>query len=332
MVSIKDIAKKCGVSVATVSKALNNQSDVSAATKTKIQKVAAEMGYSVNVAARALRTNRTYNLGVLFADDRAGLSHEYFSLILESFQREAERRGYDLTLINHAIAGQKTTYLKHAEYRNLDGVAIITADFSDPEIVELAESKLPVVTIDHIFDRCPGVLSDNSRGVEALVRYIHSMGHRKIAYIHGDWTNVTSERVSGFYKATRQLGLDIPEHYVVRGKYHDIEASAEATKILLDLEDRPTCIIYPDDYSYIGGLNEITSRGMTVGNEISAAGYDGINLAKFMNLTTYEQNTSDLGKLAASKLIRIIEKPDRIPEHVIVTGKLIEGKTVRKLL
>ena len=137
MVSIKDIAKECKVSVATVSKALNDQSDISAATKEKVKKAAARLGYTTNVAARALKTNKTYNIGILFADDRAGLSHEYFSIILENIQREAEKYGYDITFINRSIAGKVTTYLKHVEYRNLDGCIIISADFSDPEIIVL---------------------------------------------------------------------------------------------------------------------------------------------------------------------------------------------------
>ena len=109
MVSIKDIAKKCNVSVATVSKALNDQADISEATKEKIRRVAKSMGYATNVSARALKTNRTYNLGVLFGDERSGLSHEYFSMILESMRKEAEKYGYDITFINRAVAGKPVT-------------------------------------------------------------------------------------------------------------------------------------------------------------------------------------------------------------------------------
>ena len=115
MISIKDIAKKAGVSVATVSKALNDQSDISEATKKKIRMIAEEMGYTVNVSARALKTNRTYNIGVLFANEQVNLSHEYFSMILASFQKELEKYGYDITFINHTIAGSQTTYLKHVD-------------------------------------------------------------------------------------------------------------------------------------------------------------------------------------------------------------------------
>ena len=101
MASLKDISKICGVSVATVSKALNDHKDIGEETKATIKRVAKEMGYSPNLSARALKTNRTYGIGVLFADEaRSGLTHDYFSSVLDSFKRTAEKSGYDITFIN----------------------------------------------------------------------------------------------------------------------------------------------------------------------------------------------------------------------------------------
>lgn len=101
MASLKDISKICGVSVATVSKALNDHKDIGEETKANIRRVAKEMGYSPNLSARALKTNRTYGIGVLFADEaRSGLTHDYFSSVLDSFKRTAEKSGYDITFIN----------------------------------------------------------------------------------------------------------------------------------------------------------------------------------------------------------------------------------------
>ena len=121
------------MSVATVSKALNNQSDISEKTKARIQKVAKEMGYYPNSAAKALKTNRTWNLGVLFADEaQSGLTHDYFANVLDSFKRTAEQRGYDITFINCCKTREnKMTYLEHTKYRGFDGVVIACIDFSD---------------------------------------------------------------------------------------------------------------------------------------------------------------------------------------------------------
>ena len=169
MPSLKDLAKECGVSVATVSKALNDQPDISPATRERVRAAAHRMGYLPNAAARALKTNRTYNLGVLFVDERqSGLTHEYFSAVLDSFKVEAEKRGYDITFINHS--GKSMSYLEHCRYRNVDGVVIACVNFYDPQVVELVNSEVPVVTIDHVFNNRMAVLSDNVAGLKALVR------------------------------------------------------------------------------------------------------------------------------------------------------------------
>lgn len=187
MPSLKDLAKECGVSVATVSKALNDQPDISPATRERIRAAAHRMGYLPNAAARSLKTNRTYNLGVLFVDERqSGLTHEYFSAVLDSFKVEAEKHGYDITFINHNISGKSMSYLEHCRYRNVDGVVIACVNFYEPQVVELVNSEVPVVTIDHVFNNRMAILSDNVFGLKALVRQAWACGHRRIAFIHGE--------------------------------------------------------------------------------------------------------------------------------------------------
>ena len=119
MVSLKDIANMCGVSVATVSKALNDQPDVGQETRDKIKALADELGYFTNSAARALKTNRTHNIGVLFVDEgHRGLTHEFFAALLNSFKAEAEHCGYDITFINNRnVGGKPMSYLQHCLYR-----------------------------------------------------------------------------------------------------------------------------------------------------------------------------------------------------------------------
>lgn len=333
MVSMKDIALRCGVSVATVSKALNGQRDIGEETRTRIEQAAKEMGYMTNAAARALKTNRSYHLGVLFVDERrSGLGHEYFSTMLESFKVEAENRGYDITFINHNVGGKRSTYLQHCLYRGVDGVIIACVDFNDAQVRELVDSGIPLVTIDHVFDNRLAVISDNVSGLDALVRYIHGKGHRKIAFLHGENTTVTRRRLTGFYRTCEALGLQIPEEYVRECVYHDPDRCAAATRELLELPDRPTCIIFPDDFSYIGGLNVLNEYGLRVPEDISTAGYDGIHLAKVLNLTTYSQNTDEIGKLAADRLIRLIEHPKTTEiDRLLVSGRLLEGATVKDI-
>ena len=335
MASIKDIAKACGVSVATVSKALNGHNDISQATKEKVREAARQIGYMPNSAARALKTNRTYNIGVLFVDERrSGLAHEYFSAVLESLKVEAEANGYDITFINRNVGKKATTYLQHCQYRGVDGVVIACVDFNDPQVLELVNSRLPVVTIDHVFNNRAAVVSDNVRGMEELVRYVYAKGHRRIAFIHGERTTVTENRLTGFYRACDALGLEIPEEYVREGVYHDPDRCAELTRELLQLSEPPTCILMPDDFSSIGGGNAIRRMDLRFPEDVSAAGYDGIQLASVTNpaMTTYRQDTAALGKTAAAKLIELIEKPrTALVDRILIPGKLVEGCSVRAI-
>ena len=339
MVSMKDIAKKCGVSVATVSKALNGQKDIGEETRKKICAAAEEMGYMASSVARALKTNRSFNLGMLLVDERrSGLGHEYFSTIIEGFKAEAESHGYDVTFINSHVGNQPTSYVKHCRYRALDGVLVACVNFEDPRIQELAAGNIPLVTIDYCFDGHTAILSDNKSGVDALVRYAYEKGHRKIAFLHGENTAVTRNRLAGFHQACQELGLTIPEEYIIPCVYHDPDLCEKATWKLLHLANPPTCILFSDDFSFIGGHNAIISSGYSLpwgyitGKKISAIGYDGINLARMMRLTTYTQNAYIIGKTAAERLIHRIEHPeDAAPEQIVISGELMEGSTVQDI-
>lgn len=136
MISLKDIAAACNVSVATVSKALNDQHDVSVKTKELVRQKAKELGYFPNSAAKMLKTNESRNIGVLFVDEtQSGLTHDYFNHVLDSFKRGIEKYDYDLTLINCSKGqSQQMTYLERARYRGFDGIAIACIDFQDPEV------------------------------------------------------------------------------------------------------------------------------------------------------------------------------------------------------
>jgi len=336
MVSMKDISIACGVSIATVSKALNDHNDIGEETKAHIKEVARKLGYQPNSLARALKTNRSYNLGVLFVDEaRSGLTHDYFSYVLDSFKKTVEEKGYDITFINCSKSGEsQMSYLQRCRYRGFDGVIVACVDFYDSEVVELVQSEIPVVTIDHLFHNCAAIVSDNVSGMRDLLTYIYQQGHRKVAYIHGIASAVTQSRLSSFYRTAEMLGLEVPDEYIREAAYRDTKMAGKRTEELLDLPNPPTCIIYPDDFSCFGGINVISERGLRIPEDISVAGYDGIRLARHIEptITTIRQDTERLGRLAAVKLIDLIEKPKTtIVDQTIVTGSLYMGKSVGKI-
>ena len=336
MASLKDISRVCGVSVATVSKALNGYADVGEETRAQIKRTAKEMGYLPNFSARALKTNRTHDIGVLFVDEAmSGLTHDYFSSVLDSFKRTAEQRGYDITFINGCKERPgRMSYLEHSRYRGFDGVVLACIDFDDPEVSELLKSDIPVVTVDYLYNNRMAVISDNVKGMRELLLYIHSRGHRRIAYIHGADSAVTRGRLSSFYRTAEELGLEIPDQYILEAAYRDTEAAQAATGRLLDLPVPPTCILYPDDFAAFGGFNAIRERGLSIPGDISVAGYDGIPAAIWLEprLTTVRQDTEKIGRASARKLIDLIERPKTtLIEQLVIPGSLEMGKTVALL-
>ncbi len=336
MVSLKTIAKQCGVSTATVSKALNGHRDIGEKTRERIKKTAEELGYFPNAAARALKTNHSYTVGVLFEEEAGrGLTHEYFSGVLNGFKMQVEKLGYDITFINTCFENRRMSYLEHCRYRGFEGVLIVCADFDEPDVMELMDSSLPVVTIDYIHPDCTAVCSNNIKGMEELVTYIYEQGHRRIAYIHGQkGSSVTKERLESFYKTTAALGLQIPEEYIRDADYLTIQNAAKQTRELLGLAEPPTCILYPDDTSLIGGRNVIAEMGLQIPQDISVAGYDGTEMSQLLypKLATIRQNTELIGKVAAERLLAVIEDADAVSEKKFtINGELIKGQSVKKI-
>ena len=303
MVSLKDISVRCGVSVATVSKALNGHKDVSEATRERLMKAAKEMGYFPNSQARALKTNRTYNLGVMYLDEAgSGLTHEFFAKVLDSFKTTAEAAGYDITFINRDVGKQKMSTYEHCKYRNVDGVIIACTDFTSQDVYEVINGDIPVVTIDHIFDCRTAIMSNNEKGMEELINYVTKMGHRKIAFIQGNRSAVAERRLAGFYKACMTRGISVDPDWILNG-----------------------------DYPAMGAFNAVKEMGLSVPEDISIVGYDGIAYSQLLSpkLTTYLQDTDLIGVTAAKQLVSLIENPQTTFKEVItVDGKLLEGGSV----
>ena len=335
MVSMKQIAELCGVSVATVSKALNGHTDIGEETREAVRRTAEELGYMANSAARMLKTNRSYNLGVLFEDmGGLGLTHEFFASVLEGFKAEAAVKGYDITFISKNLVDRSSTYLQHCNYRGFDGVGIICADFFEKDILDLIRSDIPIATVDHVFNGIVSVISDNINGTETLVKYAFERGHSRIAYIYGDTTSVTQNRLAGYYRACEELGIKVNPQYIRQAHYYDADSSYATTLELISMDKRPTCILFPDDFSLIGGLKAISEAGLKMPEDISVMGYDGIIVSQVMSprITTYRQNASLIGSTAAAKLIDLIDHPNTaMRDRIIVEGNLIPGESVKQL-
>ena len=335
-ITIKDVARECGMSISTVSKVFNGYPDISEETREQVLRMARRLGYQPNALARALKTNRSYNLGVLFVDEStSGLMHPFFAAMLNAFKAESEARGYDITFINHNIGKSSMTFLEHCRYRNVDGVCLACVDFYSEEVRDLVLSGIPSCTVDYRFENRPCVCSDNVAGMRMLLEHAYSMGHRHIAFIHGQRNSlVTETRIECYKSLMAEMGLSIPEGYLLAGRYEDVDLTEDLMHMLLMRPDRPTCVLLPDDESYFGALESAQAMGLRVPEDISLMGFDGIRLTQSLRvpLTTVYQDSERMGRQAAQRLIERVEHPGSAPADVAtVPVRFIPGATVARI-
>lgn len=275
-------------------------------------------------------------IGVLFADkSNSGLTHAYFSGVLDSFKRAAEAKGYDIAFLNSNKQGEnRKSYLEQTRENAYAGVVIACIEFEDEEVQELVKSDIPLAVIDEDIDGVINVQSDNVEGLKDLVKYICDMGHSKIAYIIGDDNTVTKARLKGFIDVCKERGISIPADYVKNSYYRDMNRASYYTEELLRMPSPPTCILYSDDYAAIGGINVLHARGYDIPTDISVAGYDGLDILGLYEprLSTVKQNTTEIGRIAAEELLADIEAGGRQGKrNIIVKTELEKGKTIGRI-
>ena len=272
-------------------------------------------------------------MGILYAEESGkGLTHPFFAPLLNALKQEAEAHGYDVSFINNQVITGGGNIPEHCLSQGLDGVCLVCAEFASPGIRALVKSEIPCVTIDHFFKGVPSVISDNETGVQKLVDYAISRGHRRIAFVHGHNNSiVTRSRIQQFLNTMTYNKLPVPPEYLREGKYHDIELTRQLVGELLSLPERPTCILLPDDLTYFGAQDAAREKGLRIPKDISFAGYDGISLGQALEpkLTTIRQSCEQLGMTAAQTLIRLIEAPETVSRMpVVFPVEFLEGGTV----
>ena len=331
MVTLKMIAEECGLSVAAVSKALNHMPGISEKNAIRVRECAKRMNYYPNGAAQTLKTQRSYNIGVVYQNE---MDHEYFSRMLTAVRETAEGAGYDLTFLSNKGVTE-FGYAAHAMRRNCDGVLVCNGNIDQEDLERLASSPLPVVSVERDFEGRSSVWSDNASSMEDIVEYVTSRGHSRIAFIYGEPGQVTLERITAFRAACEKRGIDVPEDYLREANFQNPKQSGIATRELMELPEPPTCILFPDDISYLGGLTELEREGRAIGRDVSCFGYDGVRLSELLRptLATYRQDAEAMGRAAVHELFSAIEEGSSYtPRKIVVSGAVQPGASVRDLL
>ncbi|MCA0985160.1 LacI family transcriptional regulator [Halobacillus yeomjeoni] len=335
MVTIYHIAKATGYSPSTVSKVLNNYTDVNLKTKKKILDAVEELGYLPNSHARSLTTKKSWIIGVVFVESLGiGVKHPFFNAVIESFRQHVEIEGYDLLFASRNISNKQKSYLDYFTYRGVDGVVIVSSTYEDEQVQELINSRLPSVVIDLKSDKSCVVYSDNVRGSFDAVQYLHSLGHRKIAHIAGHSSTFAGlQRLKGFVEVMKKLELPVPEDYIVNGEYFSRDSGYVAMKKLLKLKNPPSAIYAAGDNLAIGAMVAIREAGLGVPEDFSVIGFDDIELSEMFqpSLTTIRQQTELIGKKSGELLLHQINTRMKNVESVVVPVELMVRSSCRSI-
>jgi LacI family transcriptional regulator len=333
MTTIQQLAAQSGVSVATVSRALNGSPEVSEATRRRILELARELDYTPSAAARTLVSRRSHVVGVILetGPGHPDLLHPFFQEVLVGLKHGAGRLGFDLLLFASEEPGNgfggTHSYVRRAGHHGVDGAIIMGFDGRDPEIEKLAASQLPCIAVDAdlVGPRTGVVMSENRQGAALAVRHLHELGHERIATITGALaTPPGADRLEGYRDELAALGLEPREEYVVEGDFYD-ESGYRGTRRLLELADPPTAIFAASDLMAAGALRAANELGVRVPEDVAVVGFDDIGLASLIQpqLTTVRQDMHGLGEAAANGLARMIENPESPPARELVPTRLV---------
>jgi LacI family transcriptional regulator len=336
-VTIRELARRSGVSVGTVSRALNGYTDVRPETRERIMRLASELDYTPAAAARSLVTQRTHVIGVFMetGEGHPDLQHPFFHEVLGGLKQRVGAEGFDLLLFASERPGGgygPHSYLKRARHHSVDACALIGLDPTDQEVQRLVRGEIPCVAIDMELEgpRTEVVMSDNEAGAAVAVRHLHELGHRRIATITGMIESRPGiDRLRGYRSAIKQYGLAYRDEYVRYGDFY-AESGREATDALLDLDEAPTAIFAAADLMAIGAIRAAAERGLSVPGDLSVIGFDDIQLAPHTNppLTTLRQDKLGLGAAAGDALVaRIAGDPDRPPLRTLPVELVVRGTT-----
>lgn len=326
MATLRDVARRAGVSIATVSYVLNGTRPVSPEVEARVWEAVAALQYRPNRLARGLRRKRTHVLGLIVPDN----ANPFFAEIARGLEDISFAHDYSLILCNSdGDPSKEQRYLGVLIEQQVDGIALVSASATPAHLTILRERGIPFVVVDRDL---PGleadcVLADNFQGGYLATWHLLNRGHRRIACITGpsDLTP-SADRVRGYQKAMEEAGIEPLEVWVYRGDFR-AESGYHAARFFLSLPlpIRPTAIFACNDLMAIGAMRAIGEAGLSIPQDIALVGFDDIVLASYVipPLTTVAQPTYEMGRLAGELLLRRIQARGRPPARHLLPVRLI---------
>ena len=327
-VTLKDIAKKVGKSVTTVSRALHGYDDVSPETIALVRKVANEMGYTPNIIAQRLQKQHTDTIGFILPTFGPRFSDPFFSEFLAGIGNKAAKLGYDLLVSTHPPGDDELkAYRRKVRSYLVDGFIIVRTRCKDPRIEYLCQVEFPFVAFGRTENACDFhyVDEDSEYGMRLIAHHLAELGHQRIAFIAAPENLMFAHyRLKGFREGLAEKGIHLDENLIVTGDLTQRDGVKQAA-YLLDLPNPPTAIAASNDLMALGAISAAQKRGLRVGKDIAITGFDNIPLAEYNHpsLTTIHQPIYQIGDQVCEMLIKRIQRDGLEIEHTLLEPKLV---------
>ncbi len=322
-VTIKDVAREAGFSVATVSRVLNNSGPIREETRRRVEEVADRLHYTPNVAARSLITRKTLTIGVLLPD----LYGEFFSEVIRGIDRAARTGGYHLLVSGSHNDREEIEAAVQAMHGRVDGLIVMSPGLEPRAIVAGLPRRLPVVLLNCDVEETgfDAVNVDNYGGAREMVRHLLGLGHRRVAILGGARDNSDArERLRGYRDAIAEADADISVKLQIEGDFTESSGHRSARQ-LLGLDPRPTAVFAANDSMAIGALSAFREAGVEVPGEMAVAGFDDIPIARYVSppLSSVHVPIRGLGVRAVERLLESMADGEEKTVEVLPTRLVV---------
>ncbi len=331
-VTLKDLAKTLNISVSTVNAALYNRSDISLATRKRVQDMVRAMNYRPNLIARSLKTQKTQVLGVIVPD----LSRSFFTEVAKGIDIVASAKGYNLVICNTGEdALREEAQVQTLISKRVDGLILASAHDPLSPIApnSLAISETPLVLVDRFFPGTNFVGADDVKIGYRATKHLIDQGYRRIAHLRGPKVSTAEGRLEGCLKALRESGMKTRESYILETQFHDESSGFKAATKLLKIRPRPDAIFAASDPIAIGALDAVLDSGLRVPQDMGLIGVGNHRYGRYLRvpLSTMDQSRIEIGQQAASLLLDLIESGAnrRKPRVIILDPKLIVRRSTQ---
>lgn len=327
-VTLKDIAKRVGKSVPTVSRALAGFEDISPKTRQEVQRVARELGYEPNITARNLQKQRTDTVVLILPTAKyLRFSDPFFSEFLSGIVEQLAKVGFSLSISTSDPANESETYLQHIRGRRVDGFIVVRTRRQDSRIKILQEHQVPFVAFGRIEGKNDFHLvdDDDAYGIRQVVDHLVQLGHTRLAFITEPTTFTKPyHRMNGFIEGLQAHGLPSDPELIIESNFRQRSGRLSALQ-LLDMPNPPTALIACNDLMALGAISAAQERGLVVGRDVSVTGFDDIMVAEYANppLTTVHKPAQKLGVTVAEMLLKVIAGEPVAERQIILKPFLV---------